>query len=75
MLRLQAAEPVMMKKTATNMLLESTSIIFIKSPNQAIASTPPAPRPTGRQKEGAPLNYICKYHAHPKLAQDTRKCS
>jgi hypothetical protein len=28
-----------------------------------------------RQKEGAPLHCVCNYYAHPKLAQDTQKCS
>jgi hypothetical protein len=31
--------------------------------------------PPGRQKEGAPLHCVCNYYAHPKLAQDTQKCS
>jgi hypothetical protein len=38
-------------------------IIIINLPNQAIASTPSAPRPTRRQKEGAPLKYVCNYYA------------
>jgi hypothetical protein len=30
------------------------------------------PEVPGRQKEGAPLHYVCNYYAHPKLAQDTQ---
>jgi hypothetical protein len=40
-------------------------IIIIKLPDQAIASTPSAPRPPppGRKKEGAPLHYVGNYYA------------
>jgi hypothetical protein len=50
-------------------------IIIIKVPYQAIASTPSTSRPSGRQKEGAPLHYVCNYYAHSELAQNTQKCS
>jgi hypothetical protein len=51
-------------------------IIIIMLPNQAIASTPSAPRPSGAVKEeGALLHYVCNYYAHPKLAQDTQQYS
>jgi hypothetical protein len=50
--------------------------IIIKLPDQAIASTPSAPRPPpGQKKEGAPLHYVRNYYAHPKLSQDTQQCS
>jgi hypothetical protein len=57
------------------LLLLPLPLIIIMLPNQAIASTPSAPRPSERKEEGALLHYVCNYYAHPKLAQDTQQYS